>query len=626
MSGTSLDGVDLAYCVFKTGNADSVNKLNDFKKEDRQDSTTDDKNWSYEVRKATTIPYPEALKQKLAQAMSLSGYELALLHNELGRYIGTQVNEFMADFAEEVELIASHGHTVFHRPDLGMTLQIGSGADIAAICGKPTVCDFRTLDVTLGGQGAPLVPIGDELLFGQYDICLNLGGISNLSYCENGQRKAYDISPCNIVLNQLARQMGKEYDSDGIIAKNGRINMPLLEKLNQLEYYQQTGTKSLGREWIDSQFFPLLKRCQFSIPDQMRTVCEHIAEQIANACNSTGIKNCDSNGDTGNCERESCNTIMGRTLLITGGGAHNTFLIDLIRQKFNGQVIIPDDRTIDFKEAIIFAFLGMLRANGLPNCLASVTGARHNSCGGAIYIASDCVPQLQKLNVSDCVSQSQEPNVSDCRTQSQNTEQDNYIYPYFDLQDVEHLHQASKLPHWHQDNKYVFITFRLFDSIPQKKLKELREEKDHWMKLHPKPWNEEERKEYIKRFASKIDKWLDNGYGKCLLKRPENRKIVEDALFYYNRTKYHLKAYVVMPNHVHILLQLFENQEMEAFMKSIKSYTAKKINQTEHRTGKVWQTESYDHLVRNEDNYKHILKYIQANDKDLAWIEDDCIP
>lgn len=363
MSGTSLDGVDLAYCVFKMGNADSVNKLNDFKKEERQDTTTDDKNWSYEVRKATTIPYPEALKQKLAQAMSLSGYELALLHNELGRYIGTQVNEFMADFAEEVELIASHGHTVFHRPDLGMTLQIGSGADIAASCGKPTVCDFRTLDVALGGQGAPLVPIGDELLFGQYDICLNLGGISNLSYRENGLRKAYDISPCNIVLNQLAQQMGKEYDEDGIIAQSGRIDMPLLEKLNRLGYYQQTGTKSLGREWIDSEFFPILNSSHLSVPDQMRTVCEHIAFQIAEACNSAG----------------------GKSLLITGGGAHNTFLIDLIRQKFHGQVIIPDDNTIDFKEAIIFAFLGMLRANGLPNCLASVTGAKRDSCGGAIY-------------------------------------------------------------------------------------------------------------------------------------------------------------------------------------------------------------------------------------------------
>ena len=593
MSGTSLDGLDLAYCVFgeeRNKVFKDLNGLNDREGRETQSSTFGNSRWEYEVRKAVTVPYPEALSQKLAQAMSLSGYELALLHNELGRHIGMQVKAFMAAFAEEVELIASHGHTVFHRPDLGMTLQIGSGADIAAVCGKPTVCDFRTLDVALGGQGAPLVPIGDELLFGQYDICLNLGGISNLSYRADGQRKAYDISPCNIVLNQLARQMGKAYDANGDIARSGCIDTTLLEKLNSLDYYKQLGTKSLGREWIDSEFFPILNSCHLSVPDQMRTVCEHIAYQIAEACNAT----------------------EGKTLLITGGGAHNTFLIDLIRQKFHGQVVIPDDKTIDFKEAIIFAFLGFLRANGLPNCLASVTGARRDSCGGALYNISDCVPQ------SD--------NVSDCVPQSQDKEQDNYIYPYFDIQDVEHLHRASKLPHWHQDNKYVFITFRLFDSIPQKKIKELREEKEYWMKLHPIPWNEEERKEYIKRFASKIDKWLDNGYGKCFLKRPENRKIVEDALFFYNGTKYHLKAFVVMPNHVHILLQLFENQEMETFVKSIKGYTAKKINQTEHRTGKVWQTESYDHLVRNEDNYKHILKYIQANNKDLAWIEDDCLP
>ncbi|MBO4655931.1 MAG: anhydro-N-acetylmuramic acid kinase, partial [Bacteroidales bacterium] len=381
MSGTSLDGLDLVYCVFGE----------------------EEEGWEYEVRKAVTVPYPEAMSQKLAKAMSLSGYEIALLHNELGRYIGMQVNEFMNGFAEEVELIASHGHTVFHRPDLGMTLQIGSGADISAICRKPTVCDFRTLDVALGGQGAPLVPIGDELLFGQFDICLNLGGISNLSYRADGQRKAYDISPCNIVLNQLAQQMGKAYDAEGNIARSGCIDMPLLEQLNQLEYYQQLGSKSLGREWIDDQFFPILGQCQLSIPDQMRTVCEHIAGQIANACNSVGGKNCDSSDVIGRPEAKTCNTAgsksddtticeagvgdttKDKTLLITGGGAHNSFLIDLIRQKFRGQVVIPDDKTIDFKEAIIFAFLGFLRANGLPNCLASVTGARRDSCGGAIY-------------------------------------------------------------------------------------------------------------------------------------------------------------------------------------------------------------------------------------------------
>lgn len=389
MSGTSLDGLDLVYCVFGEEGKKvykDLKDINDKEERDRenQSCTSGNSCWEYEVRKAITVPYPEELSQKLAQAMSLSGYELALLHNELGRFIGMQVNEFMADFAEEVELIASHGHTVFHRPDLGMTMQIGSGADIAAICGKPTVCDFRTLDVALGGQGAPLVPIGDELLFGQYDICLNLGGISNLSYRADGQRKAYDISPCNIVLNQLSRQLGKEYDANGAIAQSGCINMPLLEQLNQLDYYKQLGTKSLGREWIDQNFFPILAGSPLSIPDQMRTVYEHIAFQIAEACNHAGSRNCDNN-DTGNYGSNACNTTGGKTLLITGGGAHNGFLINLIRQKFHGQVIIPDNSTIDFKEAIIFAFLGMLRANGLPNCLASVTGAKCDSSGGGMY-------------------------------------------------------------------------------------------------------------------------------------------------------------------------------------------------------------------------------------------------
>lgn len=362
MSGTSLDGLDLAYCVFG-------------KK----------KCWEYEVRKAVTVPYPEALSHKLAQAMSLPGYELALLHNELGRFFAGQINEFMAGFTKEVDLIASHGHTVFHRPDLGLTTQIGNGAIIAALCGKPTVCDFRTLDVALGGQGAPLVPIGDELLFGLYDICLNLGGISNLSYQQDGQRKAYDISPCNIALNHLARRMGKAYDANGEIGRSGHIDNSLLNHLNQLDYYKTQGNKSLGREWIDSQFLPLLAHSSLNVPDQMRTVYEHIAQQIAEACNTAGINSCGNSGDNGIREGHACNTLDTKTLLITGGGAHNGFLTGLIREKFHGQVIIPDDNTIDFKEAIIFAFLGFLRANGMPNCLASVTGAKCDSCGGGMY-------------------------------------------------------------------------------------------------------------------------------------------------------------------------------------------------------------------------------------------------
>lgn len=342
MSGTSLDGVDLAYCHFK--------QL--------------DGKWEYDVIKAETIKYPDDLSLKLSQAMKMTALDLAFLDNELGRFIAQSVNIFMGEFKDNVELIASHGHTVFHQPELGLTTQIGNGSVIAALTGKDTVYDFRTMDVALGGQGAPLVPIGDELLFGTYDICLNLGGISNLSYRHKGQRKAFDISPCNIALNHLAQPLGHSYDADGNIAKQGQINHSLLQKLNQLEYYQRQDHKSLGREWIDQHFLPLLVQSGLSIEDQLRTVCEHIAEQIASVCNTTN----------------------GHSLLITGGGTHNRFLINLIRQKFHGDVVIPNQATIDFKEAIIFAFLGVLRANGLNNCLTSVTGARHNSCGGTMVL------------------------------------------------------------------------------------------------------------------------------------------------------------------------------------------------------------------------------------------------
>lgn len=203
---------------------------------------------------------------------------------------------------------------------------------------------------------------------------------------------------------------------------------------------------------------------------------------------------------------------------------------------------------------------------------------------------------------------------------------DGDMSPYFNIRDTEHLRWGSHLPHWHQNNKYVFVTFRLADSIPQEKIKSLLDEKEAWLKGHPKPWSDDVEMEYRKRFTSRIDKWLDNGYGECLLKRPGNRKIVEDALFFFHDKRYHLKAFVVMPNHVHLLLQLFRDYQMESVMKSIKSFTAKKINEAEHRSGRIWQRESYDHIVRDEDEYKHTLKYIYFNNKELAWIEDDCIP
>ena len=201
-----------------------------------------------------------------------------------------------------------------------------------------------------------------------------------------------------------------------------------------------------------------------------------------------------------------------------------------------------------------------------------------------------------------------------------------FIIPYFDKHDVEHLKWGTNLPHWHQDDKYVFITFRLADSLPQAKLKEYTDEKELWIKRHPKPWSDDEEYEYQEKFASTIDKWLDLNYGECLLKDPINRKIVEDALLFFDGERYNLKAFVVMPNHVHLLMQLKQGFNIESIMRSLKSFTAKGINKAMNRTGRLWQSEYFDRIIRSEEHYKHVLKYIVANDRNLAKVKDDCIP
>jgi anhydro-N-acetylmuramic acid kinase len=285
-------------------------------------------------------------------------------HN-LAEVFAEAINSWLGD-GPRPDFIASHGHTVFHQPGIGLTTQIGNGAVIAARTGIPTVCDFRTKDVALGGQGAPLVPIGDELLFGDFDACLNLGGISNISYRIGNKRVAYDISPCNMALNALANRAGQPYDQDGQLAKEGVIIPELLQKLNNLAYYHQNPPKSLGKEWYDEVFSPVLASflSNHSVADLSRTVVEHIAVQIiANVPKAA------------------------RTMLVTGGGAHHTFLIQQIQhQRDTLKVIVPDDLIVDYKEALIFAFLGLLRLEGENNCLRSVTGAKKDCCGGCVYL------------------------------------------------------------------------------------------------------------------------------------------------------------------------------------------------------------------------------------------------
>jgi len=349
MSGTSIDGLDVALCRFWQNN----------------------NHWHYQLLAATQFEYEASLKHKLADTTKMSALALALFEIELSRIWANQVQQFLAQHALKPHVIAMHGHTVFHSPSEGLTLQIGKGALMAEWCGIPTVSDFRSGDVALGGQGAPLVPVGDELLFGQYDACLNLGGIANISYrifdkhAHNKQRIAYDISPCNMALNILAESLNLNYDPQGENAKKGTVNTDLLNNLNQLEFYTLTGAKSLGKEWFEKQFLPLLQRYPISPYDQLRTVATHIALQISQHI------------------RQS----KASQILVTGGGAKNLFLINLIQEAINSRLVIPEERLIDYKEAIIFAFLGALRLYHQTNCLASVTGAQRDSCGGGLYLS-----------------------------------------------------------------------------------------------------------------------------------------------------------------------------------------------------------------------------------------------
>lgn len=339
MSGTSLDGMDIAAVEFNFTEGE----------------------WSFNLVEAETIYYTNEWENKLRNAPTLSGEKLSELHSEYGKLTGEQVQSFIQNRNFAPDIIASHGHTVFHRPEKGYTLQIGNGANICALTNTVTVADFRIGDVALGGQGAPLVPIGDKLLFSEYDYCLNLGGFANISYDKNGTRLAFDNCPVNFVLNHFAEKAGMPYDENGKLGRKGKVNSALLDKLNNIPFYKNTSPKSLGREWVEMEFFPILNEFEISDLDKMRTVYEHIAVQISDAVSGTG------------------------KMLITGGGAFNSFLIERIKALSSTLVVIPKKEIIDFKEAIIFAFLGVLKMKGINNCLASVTGAHKDSCGGIIY-------------------------------------------------------------------------------------------------------------------------------------------------------------------------------------------------------------------------------------------------
>jgi len=346
MSGTSMDGLDIAHVRFEKSESDE---------------------WSYVLLNSETFVYSEELVQKLNQTTTIKVPVFLQLDKELGRTFGNFINIFIKKHKinkAEIDAIASHGHTTFHQPQNGFTSQIGCGSSIAFTTGIPVINDFRSKDVIAGGQGAPLVPIGDLLLFNKNaESFLNIGGISNISFKVNNEMIAFDICPGNLPLNKLVHSKGLSYDKNGELASVGDINFFLLDLLNRLEYYQLNHPKSLGTEWLENSFYPLIKFDK-DIENNLRTVIEHITFQIATTLNKNNLK----------------------SVFITGGGAKNIFLIERLKHYFKGEIIIPEDKIVDFKEAIIFSFLGALYLNKSTNTLASVTGAFKNVIGGVYHV------------------------------------------------------------------------------------------------------------------------------------------------------------------------------------------------------------------------------------------------
>lgn len=340
MSGTSLDGIDLA----------------------EMELTYSNNRWSFQLQHCETVSYSQEWREKLRNGINLPEQELYQLDVDYTQKLSEEILSFIQrNKIQNLDAVCSHGHTILHQPDEGITYQIGNRPEIAKIIGQTVVCDFRVQDVQLGGQGAPLVPIGDRLLFSEYDACLNLGGFANISFEQNQKRIAYDVCPVNIVMNPYAQKLGMEYDDSGRLAKSGKIDSALLDALNVLPFYSFLAPKSLGLEWVREQVFPLLESSGLSPQDILRTFVEHVAIQL------------------------SAQFSEDDKVLVTGGGAYNSFLIGRLKNYTSVRVVVPDSKIIEYKEALVFGLLGVLKLRGEINCLSSVTGAQKDHSSGVIH-------------------------------------------------------------------------------------------------------------------------------------------------------------------------------------------------------------------------------------------------
>jgi len=341
MSGTSLDGIDICFCNFSFENEE----------------------WKFLIYNTETVAYEKSWVSKLSNAHCISESELQKLDIEYTSYLSKIILAFVSkNKINNIDFISSHGHTILHQPNKKITYQIGNRVELNKSTNIPVVCDFRVQDVRFGGQGAPLVPVGDLLLFKDFSHCLNLGGFSNISVKSKNNIIAYDICPVNIVLNKYTRLNGVDFDLDGKISESGKINKNLLTSLNQISFYNSNHPKSLGVEWVENKIFPLIDSYNLSVEDVLRTYVEHIAIQISNNLKAVNSK-----------------------ILVSGGGVKNKFLMERIKKVSNHNFETISEKIIDYKEALVFGFLGVLKIRNENNCLKSVTGAKFDHSSGIIF-------------------------------------------------------------------------------------------------------------------------------------------------------------------------------------------------------------------------------------------------
>ncbi len=340
MSGSSLDGLDICFVEFQEQNTQ----------------------WSFEIKAAKCYPYQQELQGDLRKIGEGSAFQLAEMHTKLSKIKAEYVQQFFEEFpiSKNATLIVSHGQTIFHQPEKSFTTQIGCGATLSALTNKTVVCDLRTYDIALGGQGAPLVPFGEKYLFHEYQSFLNIGGICNISTHDKDKIEAYDVCPGNTLLNLLSAQVGQNYDEDGKLARSGQVNEDLFKQLSLINYYQKAFPKSLGTEHILKDWCEIIQNNNLSTADAMATVVEHIAFELGKVLKNSSV-------------------------MVTGGGALNSYLIERIAAHTNSKIFLPSQEMIEFKEALIIAFVGLNRYLGRNNFYSSVTGAQRDNMGGAIY-------------------------------------------------------------------------------------------------------------------------------------------------------------------------------------------------------------------------------------------------